>query len=62
MITEWQPIMPEDKIKFKSRTIYELLHSDKTTKLIVGPGVDVVLSDSQLFEQAKSFTPGADIR
>ena len=40
MITEWQPIMPSDEIKFKSRTLYELLKGDKTTELIVGQGVE----------------------
>ena len=40
MITEWQPIMPTDDIKFKSRTLYELLKGDKTTELIVGQGVE----------------------
>lgn len=40
MITEWQPVMPDDKVKFKSRTLYELLRDDHTTFLIVGRGVE----------------------
>lgn len=38
MITEWQPIMPGDKLKLKARTIYEFLRTDATIFLGVGLG------------------------
>jgi len=40
MITEWQPIMPDDKLKLKSRTLYELLRDDASILIVVGLGVD----------------------
>ena len=40
MITEWQPIMPEDKLKLKSRTLYELLREDGSVLIVVGLGAD----------------------
>ena len=40
MITEWQPIMPDDTLKLKSRTIYEFLRGNHSTFLAVGQGVD----------------------
>ena len=40
MITEWQPIMPGDKLKLKARTIYEFLRSNHTTFLAVGLGIE----------------------
>ena len=40
MITEWQPVMPNDTLKLKSRTIYEFLRGDHTTFLVVGRGPD----------------------
>lgn len=40
MIAEWQPVMPDDTLKLKSRTIYEFLCSDHSTYLVVGQGTD----------------------
>lgn len=32
--------MPDDKLKLKSRTIYEFLRSDHSTFLVVGLGIE----------------------
>ena len=48
MITEWQPIMPDDVLTFKKRTLIELLFKDKHTEIEVGLGDDKKVKGSDV--------------
>lgn len=66
MITEWQPILPSDEIRFKKRVLIELLFTNKHTEVDVGVGEDNVTSGTAFLSKGvvawREFDCAADAR